>query len=199
MDAYKPVCAQPNDCDGDGSVLRSMADSLLRFWNHCYGTDGQGGAVAAVTAAAQQALHQLAALPLPAAQGGSSLWCEGLFKGREEVSSAFSVATFLSMQQVRLSWRGIHSWLAQRLGDLHLFGSSANANNPASLCASLHSSHSSQAVEPAVDMEEAVPEVEPEPAVAENNENHAAPPAKVGAVEGVWRVGVEQWLQRMHG
>ena len=103
------------------------------------------------------------------------------------------------MQQVRLSWRGIHSWLAQRLGDLHLFGSSANANNPASLCASLHSSHSSQAVEPAVDMEEAVPEVEPEPAVAENNENHAAPPAKVGAVEGVWRVGVEQWLQRMHG
>ena len=105
VDAYKPVCAQPNDYDADGSVLRSMADSLLRFWHHCYGSDGQGGAVAAVSAAAQQALHQLAAVPLPASQGGSSLWCEGLFKGREEVSSAFSVAHFLRTQQVGCEWR----------------------------------------------------------------------------------------------
>ncbi len=100
VDAYKPVCAQPNDYDADGSVLRTMADSLLRFWSHCYGPDGQGGAVAAVTAAAQQALHQLAVVPLPAAQGGSSLWCEGLFRGREVVSSAFSVASFLRTEQV---------------------------------------------------------------------------------------------------
>lgn len=105
VDAYKPVCAQPNDYDADGSVLHSMADSLLRFWHHCYGPDGQGGAVAAVTAAAQQALHQLAAVPLPASQGGSTLWCEGLFKGREEVSSAFSVANFLRSQQVGCEWR----------------------------------------------------------------------------------------------
>ncbi|PRW33197.1 Ribosome production factor 1 [Chlorella sorokiniana] len=133
VDAYKPVCAQPNDYDADGSVLRSMADSLLRFWHHCYGKDGQGGAVGAVTAAAQQALHQIAAVPLPAAQGGSTLWCEGLFRGREEISSAFAVASFLRAQQ---------------------------------------------AVEPAVDMEAAVPEAQPEAAVPENDENQGAPPAK---------------------
>ena len=78
-----------------------MGASLLRFWHHCYGADGRGGAVAAVTEAARHALHQLAAVPVPAGQGAAAPWCEGLFKCREEVSSAFSVAAFLSTQQVR--------------------------------------------------------------------------------------------------
>lgn len=92
------MAAVPNDYD-DGAVLKGMAESMQRFWHHCYGTDGQGGAVAAVSAAAHAVLHQLAAVPLG---GGleSAAWADSLFKDQEDVSSALLVSTFLEQEAV---------------------------------------------------------------------------------------------------
>ena len=78
-----------------------MAASLLGFWRHCYGADGQGGAVAAALAAARHTLHQLTAVPLPAAPPAASGagWCEALFKEQDAISSALLVKTFMELQQ----------------------------------------------------------------------------------------------------
>ena len=120
--AYKPVANKPTTYDADGSVLRGMGPAIMRYWQHCYGADGCGGAVAALTAAAREALHQLSCVPLVLAPAGGAgeagegmgegapegatvplAGCEGLNKllrDQEALSSAFSVHTFLE-QEVR--------------------------------------------------------------------------------------------------
>lgn len=95
---YKPVASLPNQYD-DGSVLRNLAISIMQFWQHCYGADGSGGAVAAVSSTAQRVLHQLSSVPLEQHVSPAG-WCEGLFKGQKELSSSLSVSTFLERQQV---------------------------------------------------------------------------------------------------
>jgi hypothetical protein len=120
--AYKPVANKPTTYDADGSVLRGMGPAIMRYWQHCYGADGCGGAAAALTAAAREALYQLACVPLvlaPAGEAGEAgegmgegspegatvplAGCEGLNKllrEQEALSTAFSVHTFLE-QEVR--------------------------------------------------------------------------------------------------
>jgi len=95
---YKPVASLPNQYD-DGSVLRNLASSIMQFWQHCYGADGTGGAVAAVSSTAQRVLHQLSSVPLEKHVSPAG-WCAGLFKGQEDLSSSLAVSTFLARQQV---------------------------------------------------------------------------------------------------
>jgi hypothetical protein len=88
--AYKPVANKPTTYDADGSVLRGMGPAIMRYWQHCYGADGCGGAVAALTAAAREALHQLSWVPLvlePAAAAAGQPG-EGTAEGPAEAAAA---------------------------------------------------------------------------------------------------------------
>ncbi|PSC71393.1 Ribosome production factor 1 isoform A [Micractinium conductrix] len=104
VSAYKPVASRPNDYDADGSVLKGMADHIQKFWRHCYGADGGGGAVAALVAAAQRTMTALCVTPLvPGAAASAPVsgpWPDALFKGHGPLSTALSVQQFLEERQL---------------------------------------------------------------------------------------------------
>lgn len=66
-------------------MLKGMADHIQKFWRHCYGADGGGGAVAALVAAAQRTMTALCVTPLlPGAAASAPVsgpWPDALFKG----------------------------------------------------------------------------------------------------------------------